>query len=424
MMFVRSGIIGKFRSEAATGQGSTQQPVTLTVANIAEIIKAFNKGNDIRRDYKLSKTTRVDLWLDKLKGECLAKEYPDITSDVVVLDDAQKVLLRDLLMNRMDDCYQERVVGVQDPIAILKEIIEEEKAANFLNRIDDVAKFFEYIGNPIPEDTIIDQGINGTYSVLPNVRLRVVTLEDVRSKIAGRKERISYSEFRNILLQEEAAALPKVDSTPKAMVAVSMRGGNSSSRGRGRGRGRGRNCFTCGKEGHISRFCYSRNRKCYECGDPNHIARNCPQKEDTQPPSQFRGDSRGRRGRGGRFLRGRGNFNSNFRPRPYYPRGRGGYRGRSGSSESYEHESQGEKEISIKTNLAKASENNQGNSCTSTNNVVKFVCDTGATDHMVKDPTPLYDREKCDIQISSANSEASANLIVSEKGKIKYYLMI
>ncbi|KAL6957081.1 hypothetical protein U1Q18_046103 [Sarracenia purpurea var. burkii] len=198
--------------------------------------------------------------------------------------------------------------------------------------------------------------------------------------------RISYSEFRNILLQEEAAALPKVDSTPKAMVAVSMRGGNSSSRGRGRGRGRGRNCFTCGKEGHISRFCYSRNRKCYECGDPNHMARNCPQKEDTQPPSQFRGGSRGRRGRGGRFLRGRGNFNSNFHPRPYYPRGRRRYRGRSCSSESNEHESQ------------------------------------GATDHMVKDPTPLYDREKCDIQISSANSEASANLIVSEKGKIKILL--
>jgi hypothetical protein len=91
-----------------------------------------------------------------------------------------------------------------------------------------------------------------------------------------RQQLIAACELQKMSLEDvvERARMLVSSSSRSLNAAVAVARGNADRKPRSI------LCYTCNKEGHISRFCDVKKEgrvKCYRCGEPGHVAPVCPQ---------------------------------------------------------------------------------------------------------------------------------------------------
>ncbi|KAK7575582.1 hypothetical protein V9T40_011868 [Parthenolecanium corni] len=117
-------------SEQLGGSRSHLFPSTRESSNITSVRPLseldFGGKDNIRRTYRLSASSRWDLWYDCLISELQAKglryivereSFPSMPSEML---EKKKQAVRDIIINRIDDRFHLKVVNVMDPKEMLK----------------------------------------------------------------------------------------------------------------------------------------------------------------------------------------------------------------------------------------------------------------------------------------------------------------
>jgi ribosome assembly protein YihI (activator of Der GTPase) len=115
----------------------SRTPIPVTVSEIVKrtVEDEFVARVSVKRDYKLKVNTKIELWMDLLRSELLANDLLDVIDPKVmrVGDFSESTLrkrrgiVRDIIINHLDDKYHGRVVGINDPIEVLQKLREFKK---------------------------------------------------------------------------------------------------------------------------------------------------------------------------------------------------------------------------------------------------------------------------------------------------------
>lgn len=352
-----------------------------------DIKTAMNKSN-IKREYKLTKESRLDIWLDYLNSELTSKKLLTVLNDEnfekahmsIEQQNHRRNLVRDIIINHLDEKYHTQVINMVSP----KEIIEhlkfvkrseknldsfqirkkinsmrftpgKEKAIEFLEKFDNVIRTYENLDGSIP---ISDQEKRDAFfnAITPNVP--DIYSINVNYKLSHENEDMTLKQLKNVLLQHECQ-YSKENKGPTALMTTHIgKPFNKPSTKFIR-------CYNCDANGHYASQCTmgGKNlRKCYNCGEfSNHLSKNCPnetrseekqrqlRKNNFNKPNQSRGFKRNlfntRGGFGGKprgsFSRPYNNNYNNNRNNPYKPNqnsnkfnGNKPYRGRQNFNQS------------------------------------------------------------------------------------------
>ncbi|XP_024870062.1 uncharacterized protein LOC112453506, partial [Temnothorax curvispinosus] len=84
----------------------------------------------IRREYKLTQKSNFDLWMDYLKSELMNNELLDVIDSNIESPEnlselkvaKRKSLVRDIIINHLDENYHKRILHEKDPKEILKKL--------------------------------------------------------------------------------------------------------------------------------------------------------------------------------------------------------------------------------------------------------------------------------------------------------------
>ena len=407
-----------FLSKLGSHSSGQSPGITFTVETLTSVITEVVRNimrppnQEIRREYKLSQTTRIDLWIDKLKSELWSRELPDIfiADEVEYKDEKEKRTIREIILNRLEDTYHAQVLNLEEPREILAKIKEikraemnlntahmrkkfnelrlnkGEKAVSFLERMEEIMRFFEFIKNPIPLDQVIDQGINGTMNVYPTVRLRILSANQ-SSPVT------TFVDFRNILLEEERAH-PTVVEKPTALFSNEKRRDSQN-------RTQKVECYRCHKMGHIAKNCRTKKQKCSKCNKwAFHRAQECKKRTESKKDTYNK------------------KYERNYKPK-YREAKNERTDKRTDRRNGTEKGNDRDENTKPVANMARVvNEHEQGECCLQSNKNIKFICDTGATENMVKYENVLVNKQIVNTTILSANSEENANITVSMKGEI------
>ncbi len=265
----------------------------------------------LKREYRLTAASRLDIWTSNLGSECRAKGLPDVTSSSVNFEQVDPTIrswVRDLINARIDENYQGQLLGVSEPQETFRRIIEikrsetnqstaaarkrfadlkiskTERLSTFFERFERAVRDLELLGERVDDRAKCDQLLNSTLDVYPNGRNRVI---DLSGSVT-----VDYITYKNVLLQEEQLR-PKAtvgSSKVTARPTLILRPGQSKKSKTGR------RCFGCGAYGHIFPECPAAgDLYCYNCKKyGKHIAKDCDQPARPRPES--RGGQNSRRG--------------------------------------------------------------------------------------------------------------------------------
>src|SRR6266576_1097892 len=195
----------------------TSHDVDLQVRSVESLRKDF-----LKREYRLTTTSRLDIWTSNLGSECRAKGLPDVTDAGVNFDQVDpmtKSWIRDLINTRIDKHYQGQLLGVSEPHEMFRKIIEIKRletnqntatarkrfADLKLGKMEHLAAFFEQFERAVRDLELIrenidgcakcDQLLNSTMEVYPNGQNQVI---DLSGSVT-----VDYITYKNVLLQEE-----------------------------------------------------------------------------------------------------------------------------------------------------------------------------------------------------------------------------
>ncbi|XP_071652829.1 uncharacterized protein [Temnothorax longispinosus] len=90
----------------------------------------------IRREYKLTQKSNFDLWMDYLKSELMNNELLDVIDSNIDSPEnlselkvaKRKSLVRDIIINHLDENYHKRILHEKDPKEILKKLRSYKKS--------------------------------------------------------------------------------------------------------------------------------------------------------------------------------------------------------------------------------------------------------------------------------------------------------
>ncbi len=105
--------------------------VAVVRKDLKELKENFRSGN-IKREYKLTRSSKLELWLDKLRLELNVNDLIDVIVSNVkarkAYDDEQQKLrkhrVREIIMLHTDECYHRRVLKIEEPRTILEMLRE------------------------------------------------------------------------------------------------------------------------------------------------------------------------------------------------------------------------------------------------------------------------------------------------------------
>lgn len=92
----------------------------------------------IRREYKLTQKYNFDLWMDYLKSELMNNEN---FSKLKVAK--RKSLIRDIIINHLDENYHKRILHEKDPTEILKKLRGYKKSEINVTRATVRARLYQ-----------------------------------------------------------------------------------------------------------------------------------------------------------------------------------------------------------------------------------------------------------------------------------------
>jgi len=119
--------------EGDPNKSENNNQLSLSIQKVKRVIEdEINSPKiNIKRDYKLTQRSNIDIWLDYLKSELMSNELLDVIDTKVSGPDnilevkaiKRKSLVRDIIINHLDECYHKRILNLTDP----KEILEKVK---------------------------------------------------------------------------------------------------------------------------------------------------------------------------------------------------------------------------------------------------------------------------------------------------------
>ncbi|CAD6233961.1 GSCOCG00012445001-RA-CDS, partial [Cotesia congregata] len=89
-----------------------------------------NAKINIKRDYKLTQKSNFDIWYDYLKSELTSHELLEVleskstnnTESPEPMLDKKKNLVRDIIINHIDEYYHKRILNITEPAEIIKKL--------------------------------------------------------------------------------------------------------------------------------------------------------------------------------------------------------------------------------------------------------------------------------------------------------------
>ena len=414
----------------------------------------------VKRDYKLTKNSKIDLWIDLFKSELLANELLDVVDPdsprAVMYSDAamkkRKGLVRDIIVNHIDEEYHRRVVNIQEPIEVLQKLREfkrnemsvtaasvrtklysmklqsDENIYAFSEKFDTVIKDYENcVGSQT--DPISENDERSAFYAAVSTRYIEIRDADINRRLM-KMPQLTIDEIKTWVAQIQAE---KKAERPERRDVTAQRALMGSDM-----------CYRCNKTGHRKRECWlaeTRQWYCYVCKRvTDHNSHTCPTL------------SRGR----GRGARGKRNY-CNFGKRRYKnnSNGENNYKGNKSKKMRLDNEvakeeklnnentrgrepgrSRGHSKKSIRGsrgqgnptarwagyNENKSRINDDSNNDEGRLNRIKFIADSGCSDHLIQ-KSIILSNFKCSNKgvIRSANKDRSADIPIDGEGNLLLY---
>ena len=400
--------------------------------------KSNNTNLNIKRDYKLTQKVALNVWLDYLNSELRSNDLLDIIDDKtphplnLEMHDLEKrkSLVRDIIINHLDEYYHKKILNVKDPKVIISKIKEfrnvesnvtassvrarlyrikmhnREKVNEFSDRFDAIIREYESCdtGVPLTEEKKRSAFYHAVSNNYPELRSASLIRRQAENKD------MSLDEIKSFLLQLEAENknLEEPKRAPRANIAQRPTEGHAEGHNR---------CYRCNRTGHVSSACPLAEYKlwfCYICqGELNHKGTGCPNKGAAASQNwfvnndqhknntthnnttQFKGNNKSR-GRGfsnrGGGITIRGGGRGNFRGRVFKRRANWG--GRGGSNNALE---QGARAYVAGINICKIN--------IPTQTQITFIAHSGATDHIVNKGIILSEFRQCTGEVINSQIE-------------------
>jgi hypothetical protein len=390
-----------------------------------------------KTDYKLTKNSRFDLWVDLLRGELNQEKLLDIIDENVkpyrIFSNEEmeerKANTRFLIINKIDALYHNTVVNVDEPREMLKLIMEQkraeqnigsaalrhiintmkfekekEKIHEFNLKFDDLIRRHAMTAAGMSDEEKRDAYQNALKEAFP-------TIETI---VLSRRGAITYDELKLVTAtleeSEKMGQIQQGNQMTTAMYSNLYKTGNSfrgrrgsrgyrfrGNRGGNRGRreiGRPSRCYACGDTGHRATECQNQMIKCYECNDfKGHTAKNCPKRRTRIAQER-------RRGR---------NFNESNKYRNFYERKTG--------ARKQTTERSAQAHVAITHHGKMTSNDNKGKNFIFH---LTWLSDTGASENVVNDASVfkriIKSKEK--RYIVSANDDERADVLIEGRGEI------
>ncbi|KAJ8677775.1 hypothetical protein QAD02_013562 [Eretmocerus hayati] len=149
-------------------------------SNLNNTLKEFNENLsknssgkfNIKREYKLTKSTQFNIWFDHLTSELKSRDLLDVIDANIEPSkrytyremSRRKLWVRDIIINHLDEHYHRKIVEIDDPIKIIRNIRDtrrternvtessvraylyrikidpREKISNFIDRFDNIVR--------------------------------------------------------------------------------------------------------------------------------------------------------------------------------------------------------------------------------------------------------------------------------------------
>ncbi|KAJ8665965.1 hypothetical protein QAD02_007627 [Eretmocerus hayati] len=312
------------------GQSGPNNSLSNT-SNQPAVIPVQVGHHSIKRDYKLTKDEKWDFFLDKFLLELNYLGIQYITRDLTTtspisptspIAEPHKLIIKDVVLNRIDKIYHEKIVGKDDPLDILKTLRlaktrevpttsvsarhtlhtikyehTREKADEFIQRFEQIIRAHDNISGVDPisvaeKRDAIYQAIRIAYPGVQHANFLCQT---------HNQRELNYEELKKYIIERELDKLQNSDSDPKAALSAKKQRkfvprNDASFK---------RKCKVCHQNtsDHNEKNCPWQGtgyKICYNCNQVvNHVAANCPMARTHQE----RRDNHSYRGHGRAFKR-------------------------------------------------------------------------------------------------------------------------
>ena len=409
----------------------------------------------------LTTEMNFDVWFRMITGELASLKYDDLlleqkneAGEINYDPDDQKTkgrlnFVTTFLLARVDDSYKQSICDLELPYEMLKKIrdmrypnllsmrmtlerqwnnmimTDSEDVLKFTNRYNEATKRLIALGVKLDDVKITDNYCIAMKARFPELCRRF----DVQNSI-------TFDEMKNLALSIESTekeSKARVDETSSGLANVAEKDEKKHEKSSEK---TAVVCFRCGRPNHLASECTNPRKICYNCGKlGSHEQKDC-----TAPKSYFPTNAKFPSGRIEKSFRGQGNRGS-FRGRSRGPR-RDGFRGRGrGRGSNRQNAETTYKRVKMtgadgkdkyvmfsmaddrmyelpESNIVEGESVNVSKEKLNSN-VVEFIGDSGATEHIVNNRSILSNvTEVKNGVIRSANKSSSANLKVECKGEI------
>ncbi|XP_036147218.1 uncharacterized protein LOC118647097 [Monomorium pharaonis] len=380
-----------------------------------EVIKSVIKSElnnqklNIKREYKLTQKSNFDLWLDYLRSELMSNDLLDVIDLEVAgpenLTESRTIkrnnLVRDIIINHLDEEYHKRILHERDSRVILKKLRgykksetnvthtsvrarlyqmkmrRDEKVSDFCERFDSIIREYETCEDAVP---LTEQEIRSSFYQAVSSNIPELRGVDLIRRHTNLKE-MNIDEIKSFILQLEAEKRSEVRDKPRAQrVATNIRGKPENR------------CYRCNKDGHWAKECPLADTNtwfCYYCQRVRtHKGDDCPFSK-TQSTDKFRG----KRYKNKTFILER-KQNKIKREHKGFKKN---IRGKTVKKENKEDKKlKKSSKISADEEKLESGKNRFLKSLDDPKELISFIADSGATDHIVNTNIILSNFEKCE----------------------------
>ncbi|XP_074108749.1 uncharacterized protein LOC141533651 isoform X2 [Cotesia typhae] len=247
----------------------------------------------IRREYKLTQKSNYNIWFDYLKSELTSCDLLDVIDENNSKENnlpnsiihKRKCLVRDIIINHLDEDYHKKILDISEPVEVLKRIKacrkeqinltsssvrkrlylikmkKNEKVNDFCERFDQIIREYESCGDG---EQLIEQEIRSAfYQAITPINPQLMSADFIKR---SHSKEMTINEMKSFILQLEAEK--KTNDGEETIKAQTAKVDGK------------KNCHSCAKPGHkiencpLSKdlwFCYYcqdiRSHKGSECKD-------------------------------------------------------------------------------------------------------------------------------------------------------------
>ena len=199
-----------------------------------------------KTDYRLTKKSRYDLWLDLLREELAQNRLLDVIDDSVEMKETfsneeieeRKRTVRFIIINKIDELYHNTVINIKEPKDILKTIMKQKRAEqnvgsaalrqiintikyrkevesvhDFNLKFDELVRRHSMIASGMNDDEIKDAYQNSMKTAFPNLETIVLS-----------RGNLAYDELKLITATLEASDNERRDGNAVTEAAMYVRG--------------------------------------------------------------------------------------------------------------------------------------------------------------------------------------------------------